>query len=156
MSAFNGMNSHRAGSTVLLAGGVFLVFAGLSAALGFSMSGIIASAAAIVALLYAGSVWFGAAPREDYTIVLFTPALVIANGPMAGRPVTELFTETMRREIESRCRAALDGLPSHFSCVPGREFHAAPVHSTDGAVTFGLLLSGSLARGRAHQFTSVA
>jgi hypothetical protein len=150
------MNTPRAGSTVLLGGGVFLVFAGLSSALGFSLSGMIASAAAIAALLYAGGVWFGEPPREDYTIVLFTPALVIANGPLAGRPIADLYADTMRREIESRCRAALDGHPSHFSCAPGREFHATPVRSADGAVMFGLLLSGSLARDRAAQFTSVA
>jgi hypothetical protein len=149
------MNSHRAGSTVLLAGGVFLVFAGLSSALGFSMSGMIASTAAIAALLYAGGVWFGEAPRADSTVVLFTPALVIASGPLAGRPVAEMYPEAARREIESRCRAALAGQPSHFSCEPGREFHATAVRSADGAVIFGLLLSGSLARTRADQFTAV-
>lgn len=156
MSAFARMNSHRAGSTVLLAGGVFLVFAGLSSALGFSMSGMIASAAAIAALLYAGGVWFAEPPREDYTLVLFTPALLIADGPLAGRPVAELYAEPIRREIESRCRLALEGQASHFSCAPGRDFHATPVRSADGAVMFGLLLAGSLARERAAQFTSVA
>ena len=140
---------------MLLAGGVFLVFAGLSSALGFSMSGMIASTAAIAALLYAGGVWFGEPPREDYTLVLFTPALVIANGPLAGRPVTDLYAETTRREIESRCRAALEGHASHFSCTPGSELHATPVRAADGTVMFGLLMSGSLARDRAAQFTSV-
>jgi hypothetical protein len=150
------MNSHRAGSTVLLAGGVFLVFAGLSSALSFTMSGMIASTAAIAALLYAGGVWFGEAPRADPTLVLFTPALVIASGPSAGRPVVDMYPETMRREIESRCRAALAGQASQFSCEPGGEFHATVVRSADGAVIFGLLLSGSLARVRADQFTGAA
>ena len=154
MSAFR-MNSHRAGSTVLLAGGVFLVFAGLSSALGFSMSGMLASSAAIAALLYAGGMWFGDGPRADSTIVLFTPALVIASGPLAGRPVADMYPDTIRREIEFQCRAALAGQASHFSCEPGREFHATPVRSADGAVIFGLLLSGSLARVRADQFTAV-
>jgi hypothetical protein len=156
MAASDRMNSHRAGSTVLLAGGVFLVFAGLSSALGFSTSAMVASAAAITALLYAGGVWFSEAPREDYTILLFTPALVIANGPLAGRPVADAYPESIRRELESRCRAALDGRPSHFSCAPGHEFEATPVRSADGTVMFGLLLSGSLAQSRAAQFTSVA
>src|SRR5687768_7474385 len=121
------MNSHRAGSTVLLAGGVFMVFAGVSSALGFSVSGMIASAAAIAALVYAGGVWFGAAPRTDHEVVLFTPRLVIATGPLAGRPVADIYPAAMRAEIESRCRAALAGEASHFSCAPGHDFHATPV-----------------------------
>lgn len=149
------MNSHRAGSTVLLAGGVFLVFAGISSALGFSMSGMIASAAAIAALVYAGGVWFGDGSRTDATVVLFTPALAIASGPLAGRPVADMYPETTRREIESRCRAALAGQASHFSCDAAREFYATPVRSADGTVVFGLLLSGSLARVRADQLTAV-
>lgn len=149
------MNSHRAGSSVLLAGGVVLVFAGLSSALGFSLSGMFASSAAIAALLYAGGVWFGGAPRADAAVVLFTPALVIASGPMAGRPLVDMYPDAMRREIESRCRAALDGQPSDFSCEPRGEFHATPVRAANGAVVFGLLLSGSLARSRAEQFISV-
>lgn len=149
------MNSHRAGSTVLLAGGIVLVFAGLSAAQGFSMAGMIASTAVIAALLYAGGVWFAEGPRADPAMVLFTPALVIASGPLAGRPVAEMYPETVRREIESRCRAALAGQAAHFSCGAAGEFHATPVRSADGAVIFGLLLSGSLARVRADHFTAV-
>ena len=141
---------------MLLAGGVVLVFAGLSSALGFSLSGMFASAAAIVALLYAGAVWFGETPRADAAVVLFTPTLVIATGPMAGRPVADMYPDPIRREIESRCRAALSGEASHFSCEPGGVFHATPVRAANGGVVFGLLLSGSLARSRADQFTSVA
>ena len=148
------MNSHRIGSSVLLAGGVVLVFAGLSSALGFSMTGMFASTAAITALLYAGGVWFGEAPRADPAVVLFTPALVIANGPLTGRPVADMYPASIRREIESHCRAALGGQTSRFSCEPGGAFQATPVRSADGAVIFGLLLSGSLARSRADQFTA--
>jgi hypothetical protein len=149
------MNSHRAGSSVLLAGGVVLVFAGLSAAMGFSMSGMFASTAAIAALLYAGGVWFGEGPRADPAVVLFTPTLVIASGPLAGRPLAEMYPEAIRREIESRCRSALGGQTSCFSCEPGGDFQATAVRSADGAVIFGLLLSGSLARSRADQVTAV-
>ena len=56
------MTQRRAGSLVLLAGGLVLIFAGVSAALDFSVGGMVATAAAITALLYAGGVWFGAAP----------------------------------------------------------------------------------------------
>ena len=47
-AARNSMKPHRLASTVLLGGGVLLVFGGLTAALGFSPSGITASIAAIV------------------------------------------------------------------------------------------------------------
>ena len=76
------MNMNRAGSSVLLAGGVLLVFAGLSTALEFTIAGMIASAAAITALLYAGGVWFGETPRADPSLVLFTREMIIASGPL--------------------------------------------------------------------------
>jgi hypothetical protein len=141
------MSGHRTGSSVLLAGGVVLVFAGLSTALGFSLAGILASIAAIAALLYAGGVWFGDARRADPSVVLFTPALNVAGGPLAGRPVADLFPAAMRGDIDARCRDALAGTVSHFSCGSGPErvsFSATPVRDAAGAVTYGLLLSGSL------------
>lgn len=148
MAAAHAMNRHHAGSSVLLAGGVVLVFAGLSSALGFSLPGIVASSAAIAALLYAGGVWFGEAPRADPSLVLYTPALAVARGPLAGRAVGELFPDHMRAEIDSHCRAALAGAGSHFSCGSGADrmtFTVTPVRDAAGAVTYGLLLSGSLA-----------
>jgi len=141
------MNGHRTGSSVLLAGGVVLVFAGLSSALGFSLAGIFASTAAIAALLYAGAVWFGGAGRADPSVVLFTRTLIVAGGPLAGRPVTELFPAAMRGDIEARCRDAFAGTVAHFTCGsgPGRvSFSATPVRDAAGAVIYGLLLSGSL------------
>ena len=47
----------RLASSVLFALGVALVLIGLSAALGFSVAGGVASAAAVASLLYAGGVW---------------------------------------------------------------------------------------------------
>jgi len=144
---------------VLLAGGILLVFAGLSSALGFSPSGIVATLAAIAALLYAGGVWFGATPRPDTTAVVFTRALTLASGPLAGRSIADLFSEADRREIEARCRAALDGRPSRFSCGAGassRAFEATSVRSADGVVIYGLLLSGSLAAQAPTELTPVA
>ena len=148
------MNINRAGSFVLLAGGVVLVFAGLSSALGFSLSGIIASTAAITALLYAGGVWFGEAPRADPSVVLFTPALTVAGGPFTGRAVKDLFPDATRAEIEVRCRAALAGAPSYFTCGSGpgrRRFSTTPVRDAAGAIVYGLLLSGSLIHERDRQ-----
>ena len=147
ISAENLMNKHRAGSSVLLAGGVVLVFAGLSTALGFSMPGMVASSAAIAALLYAGGVWFGGAPRADPSVVLFTRTLAVAGGPLAGRPVTDLFPDAIRAELDGRCREALAGVASHFLCGSGAgrvSFAATPVRDAAGAVVYGLLLSGSL------------
>jgi hypothetical protein len=141
------MDRHHIGSSILLAAGVVLVFAGLSAALGVSLPGIIASTSAIAALLYAGAVWFGEAPRADRSVLLFTRALSVASGPLKGRPISDLFPDAMRGEIESRCRAALAGLDSRFSRGSGTghvTFSATSVRDDAGAVAYGLLLSGSL------------
>lgn len=135
---------NRAASYTLLAGGLLLVFAGLSSALGFSLSGMLASAAAIVALLYAGGVWFGGASRDDRSIVLFTRDLTIATGPRAGRPVRDLFPDVPAEEIEARCREALDGHGARFSCGRGslrRTFNANPVRIEDGLIAYGVLTS---------------
>src|SRR5215471_12416734 len=100
------MISQRVAS-VLLAGGVVLVFAGVASALAFSLPGMIASAAAIAALLYAGAVWFGGSARADASVILFTPHLTVAAGPLAGRAVADLFPLPMRKEIDAHCRAAI-------------------------------------------------
>jgi hypothetical protein len=137
------MNPHRAGSFVLLAGGVFLVFAGLTAALGLSASGVIASAAAIAALLYAGGVWFGGGTRPDRSVLLFTPQLTVAAGPLAGRALLDLFPAPARRDIESGCRAALAGQSQHFLDAQGQAFDVAPVRRADGAIVYGVLVAGA-------------
>ena len=123
----------RVGSLVLLAGGVLLVFAGLTTALGVSTAGVIASAAAIAALLYAGGVWFGASAPADASVVLFTPQLIVAAGPLAGRPLTDLYPSAARDAIVSHCRAAMAGESSRFSLSAepagpaGLAFDAAPI-----------------------------
>jgi hypothetical protein len=153
------MNHHHVGSSVLLVGGGVLVFGGLSAALGFSMPGIVASVAAIVALLYAGGVWFGGAPHVDPSVVLFTRSLTVAAGPLAGRRVADLFPDAMRRTIEAQCREAVEGRASQFSCGKGageQAFEASPVRGADGLVAYGLLLSGSLVAEAAEQFIVAA
>jgi hypothetical protein len=63
ITRWNGMVPlNRVLSSVLLASGIVLVFAGLSAALGFTAPGMIASIAVIGTLLYTGSVWFSSPP----------------------------------------------------------------------------------------------
>jgi hypothetical protein len=141
------MTGPRLATPLLLAAGVVLVFAGLTSALGFSVWGLTASAAAVAALLYAGGVWAGGAPHADPSFVLFTRGLTIAAGPLAGRPVAGLFPDTHRGEIEGRCRQALEGFGSRFTCGSGagaRTFEAAPIRTAEGAVVYGVLLSGAL------------
>ena len=128
---------------MLLAGGVLLVFAGLASALGFSTSGMIASAAAIAALLYAGAVWFGGVARADASVVLFTPQLTVAAGPLAGRALLDLFPVAQRQAIEAQCRAALAGQSTRFSPAEGETFEAAPVRSASGAIVYGILMAGT-------------
>ena len=135
--------AQRAGSYVLLAGGVVLVFAGLASALAFSLPGMIASAAAIAALLYAGAVWFGASPRADASVILFTPQLTVAAGPLTGRAVLDLFPLPMRGAIDANCRAALTGQSCRFTPSGGDTFDAAPVRGADGAIVYGILIAGA-------------
>jgi len=148
------VNPQSAASLVALAAGIILVFAGLNSALGFSITGVIASSAAIVGLLYAGGVWFGGAPaRPDRQSVLFTHGLTIATGPASGRPIAELFAEPARAVIEEHCRLALEGRATRFT-VAADVFAATPVRCPEGAVVYGLLLSGQAAEAAASELIS--
>ena len=134
-------------ASVLLAVGVVLVFAGLSASLGLTTLGVLGSAAAIAALLYAGAVWFGAGTIPQAAarlpIVVFDRSGRIVAGEAAGESVSSQFPEMLRPEIERRCRAALGGVSERFPCLHnGRMvvFDAVPVRRADGAVVYGILL----------------
>jgi len=141
----------RLASSLLLTGGIVLVFAGLNAALGFSLPGLVASAAAIVMLLYAGSVWFGplppaVAPPGAETVIVFDRFLHIAAGAPPGTPLLSQFPARLRDTVETHCRAALRGESSHFSCeISGRHlsFEVAPVQPTAGAVLYGVLIANA-------------
>jgi hypothetical protein len=145
----------RVTSSIILCAGILLVFAGLSSALRFSPIGMAGSAALIAALLYAGGVWFSApvqqiASKENVQqinsqVVLFTRDLLVASGPSHGRPVRELFPETIRAAIEEGCRDALQGRAARFVPRPGQAFTVSPVRSPEGAIVYGLLLSGQAA-----------
>ena len=139
----------RVASSVLFALGVALVLLGLSAALGFSIAGAVASAAAVAALLYAGGVWFGertaaAAP----SVLAFDRELRITGGPYAGAPVASRFPATLREEIQRRCEAAAAGQYSHFICTDNareRVFDAAPVLGAASSGICGVLVEGASA-----------
>ena len=131
----------NAASSLLLACGIVLTFAGLSSALGFTLGGMLAAVAAISALLYAGGVWLGSAPRlapaGAATIIVFDPSLRVASGPATGSSVFAPFPPAMRPEVEAHCLAAVRGEREHFACEHGHArfvFDVAPVQSSNGIV----------------------
>src|SRR4051812_27947096 len=137
-------------SSVLLAAGIVLTFTGLSSALGFTTGGMIASVAAIAALLYAGGTWLGGAPglapAGAGSVLLFDRSLRVASGATPGAFVMAQFPEPIRPEIEAHCRAALRGEHAHFVCEHRNArfvFDVAPVQSVDGVVLYGVLMTGA-------------
>jgi hypothetical protein len=138
-------------SLLMLASGIALVFGGFNSALGFTLPGMVASLAAIAALLYAGSAWFGAPPAVPVpagadTVIVFDRDLHIAAGPAYGTPLLNQFPPALRPEIEVRCRAALRGESTRFVCSVGSQrlvFDAAPVTSVTGVVLYGILIGAA-------------
>ena len=135
-------------SAFLLVLGVLLVFLGMSSALGFTPGGMVASVAAIAALLYAGAMWFAPLPGPGALTaekpMVFDRNRLIVTGPGAGQPVTAALPEEVRLELEQRCMAALNGVPGRFVAVyHGRttSFEVVPVRSADGVVVYGMLVS---------------
>jgi hypothetical protein len=134
----------------MLALGIVLVFLGVSSSLGFTAGGMLATLAAIAALLYAGGVWFGGttvvAPAGSERLFVFDRTLRVAAGGAPGTSLLSQFPESMQAEIGARCRAALRGESTHFLCEHAGErleFDVAPVHASTGAVTYGVLVCGS-------------
>jgi hypothetical protein len=144
----------RLASSSLLAAGLLLVFGGISAALGFSGAGVVASLAVIAALLYAGGVWFDGAPSiippaGADKVLVFDRALRVTAGAAPGASLLSQFPEPLHREIDARCRAALRGEHTHFFCEhAGRRlaFDVSPVQTIDGPVLYGVLICGPGAR----------
>src|SRR3954447_5855169 len=114
----------NAASSLLMALGIALTFLGLSSALGFTAGGMLASFAAIAALLYAGGTWFSrppaSAPAGPATVVVFDRSLRVVTGASLGAAVRALFPTAVRAEIETHCEAALRGERSHFICQHGQ------------------------------------
>ena len=139
---------NRAASWLLFTTGLALVVVGLSAALGFTVGGILASIAAVAALLYAGSVWLSERPVATPSVIVFDRDLRITGGPHAGQPIGTQFPPAMRDEIERRCVAAITGQHSRFVCRDGahqRVFDAALVLSERPPEICGVLVEGALA-----------
>lgn len=143
-------NAQRIVSSVLLAAGILLVFAGVSSALGFTPWSMLASAAAIAALLYSGAAWFaGPGTRQGRVEPAGPPLFVfdregrIVSGPAIGQPLPAQFPEPLRGEIERQCAAALAGSSGRFPCLfDGRPvvFDALPVRNAEGAIEYGILV----------------
>jgi hypothetical protein len=140
----------RLASSSLLLFGIVLVFVGMSAALGFTSGGMLASLAAIGALLYAGGVWFAPpaafVPSGSDAVFVFDRSLRLAAGGAPGVSVLSQFPEAIQPEIGARCRAALRGESTHFLCeLAGKHlpFDVAPVHNSSGVVMYGVLVCGS-------------
>ena len=138
-------------SSVILTSGIVVAFAGLSLALGFTVPAMLASIALIAALLYAGGLWFGGAPTTLATagsdlVIVFDRSLKVTAGPAPGTSLLLQFPESLRPEIEMRCRLALRGEHTHFECEHAGAriaFDIAPVQSIQGMVLYGVLISGS-------------
>jgi hypothetical protein len=136
---------------VLLACGIVAVFIGLSTALGFTAVGMLASIAGIAALLYAGSVWSGGAPPQlsvagSETVIVFDRSLRVVAGPATGASLLSQFPAPLRPELEMRCRLALRGEHTHFSCEHAGAriaFDISPVHSINGVVLYGVVITGA-------------
>jgi hypothetical protein len=143
----------RAASSLLLAGGVVLVFVGLSAALGSGVVGAVASIAVIATLLYAGGVWFGGVPAPfaavgggPEAVIVFDRSLRVAAGAAPGTSLLSQFPQPLRAELEMRCRRALQGEHTHFDCEHGGariSFDISPVQSIAGLVLYGVLITSS-------------
>ena len=139
-------------ASTLLGVGVVLVFAGYSAALGFTALGVLASLAAIVTLMYAGATWFPkSAPAVADTsppipLVVFDRSRRIIGGDAAGELLELQFPEILRGEVQRHCVAALNGASTRFPCLQnGRMvvFEALPVRAADGSIIYGILIRSS-------------
>jgi hypothetical protein len=142
----------RLASSVLMALGVLLVFLGVTAALGSTIIGTVASAAAIAGLLYVGGLWFGTAAPASPTmaavpILVFDHERRVVSGGVIGQPLSLHFPEILRAEIDRRCADALRGTSARFPCLQNGKmvvFDAIPVRTADGTIVYGILLSADL------------
>ena len=130
------LHFRRVASTLLLAGGVVLVFAGVNAALGYTVAGMVASLAGIAGLLYAGAVWFGASPAVTFDRVLvFDHSLQLTS----GAPLLARFPDAQKDEIRAKATATLAGARASV-LVDGRTLLMLPIISDTGLVLYGVVV----------------
>jgi hypothetical protein len=128
----------------LLVAGVTLVFVGVTRSVGFSLTGIIASLAAVVALLYSGAVFFGASPAahsgQRDTIFVFDRTFRLVSGTHKGLPIRAVLSG---EDVESRCSAVFTGKSDRFAyggTSHPMQVDVVPVRDADGTVVFGMLI----------------
>ena len=106
-------------SIALLVAGVVLVFAGLTRSVGFSLAGIAASLAAVVALLYSGAVFFGTYPVPHTitpdTIFVFDRTFRLVAGVHKGLPIRAVLPAGLPGDLDERCTAVFAGKPNVLS-----------------------------------------
>jgi hypothetical protein len=137
------MTPRRLVSPVLFAAGVALVLIGMSAAQGWSAPGIVASVAAIAALLYVGGVWFGrAAPSESgrAAVMVFDANLRLVSSPRQGEPVVSAFPAANSQAVKHACASAMAGEFTRV-IVSGVQFSVVPVRAGDGRVILGMIVT---------------
>jgi hypothetical protein len=134
-------------SIALLVAGVTLVFVGVTRSVGFSLAGIIASLAAVVALLYSGAVFFGAslAPHTEKrdTIFVFDRTIRLVGGAHQGMPIRAVLRGIAEGDLESRCSAVFSGKTDRFAytaATPPMHVDIVPVRDVDGVVVLGMVI----------------
>ena len=137
------MTPRRLVSPVLFAAGVALVLIGMSAAQGWSAPGIVASVAAIAALLYVGGVWFGsAAPSASgrAAVMVFDADLRLVSSARQGEPVVSAFPAADRHAVRHACASAMAGEFTRIT-ASGMQFSVVPVRAGDGRVILGMIVT---------------
>ena len=134
-------------SIALLVAGVVLVFAGLTRSVGFSLAGIAASLAAVVALLYSGAVFFGTYPVPHTitpdTIFVFDRTFRLVAGVHKGLPIRAVLPAGLPGDLDARCTAVFAGKSERFEYAGSSrpmQAHLVPVRDANGAVQFGMLM----------------
>jgi uncharacterized protein (DUF58 family) len=142
------VNITRFATSGLLGLGVLFVFAGLTAALGVTVTGVTASLAVIAALIYSGAVWFAprvsSPPRSLSMPVVFDAEGRIISGAAIGQPLASQFPPSLRGEVDRCCAAALAGAPACFTADgQGRSvaYECLPVRRGDGSIVYGIVVS---------------
>ena len=134
----------RLASSLLLGAGTLLVFSGFSAALGFTVTGVVASVAAVAGLLYAGGVLFGERPSSG-TVLIFDETLTLT----CGTPLLSVFPRGTHDAVRACAIGALAGQRGTFM-VGQRSYHVAPVALGTALGRYGAVLEDVPSSAFAH------
>jgi hypothetical protein len=134
-------------SSVLVAAGIVLVLAGLTSALGSGVTGLVASAALVSALLYAGGTWFAPPPPTAAAsmLVLFDRSGRVVAGSRTGEPLGAYFSPRLGAEIDRHVSTVFAGASVHFVPDPrsATPLVMVPVRATDGTIPLAILTTAA-------------